>query len=92
MDIDSNKALAWISIVIIAVSSVVTFSKLFTTVDSHELRIGKIEKEREEAAAAARDRDEAMRDKLGKIQESVNFGNWRMEAVTKSIEQLEKKR
>lgn len=98
-DFDSNKALAWLSIIIIAVSSVVTFSKLFSTVESHEGRLLKIEEkddkriiEQKVRDDAQRDRDDTLRDKLGKIQESVNFMNWRMDSVTKQLEKIDEPR
>ena len=81
-DLDANKALAWISIVVIAVSSVVTFSKLFTTVESHEARLGTMEKKHEA-------REEILDEKLQKIQSAIDFSNWRMDTV---VEQLKEKK
>jgi len=84
-DLDANKALAWLSIVVIAITSVVTFSKLFSAVESHETRLAKIEKTNEEREEKQKVRDEALQTTLGKIDKSLDFANWRIGGITDQL-------
>jgi hypothetical protein len=79
VNVDVNKVSAWLAIAVLAISMVITFTQLFGRVDSHEERLGKIEKKTEE-------RDEALRKTLGEIKSSTDYLNWRMDSVVKQLE------
>jgi uncharacterized coiled-coil protein SlyX len=76
--INGEKLLAWVLLASIAVGAIATWSKAFDRIEDHEKRITAIESSKE-----------TLNTKLTQIQTSVDYLNWRMDAVTK---QLEKKR
>lgn len=96
-DVDPNRLLAWLAIIVLAVGWVVTGTSLFNRVDSQDVRITKLEKKDEEREAEQktrdteqRKRDEALSGTLGQIRESVNFANWNIKAIDDKLK--EKKR
>lgn len=70
---DLNKASTILGMVIIAITSVITFNNLFNTVRDHEARLIKIESTEQQ---------------LIQLQKSVDYATWRIDGLSKDFDKL----
>lgn len=96
MTITVEKLLAYVTIGALLVGAVSTWAIAFNRIAEHETAIEKLAAKHEQTTEKhdkrieALERDDTIRSKLGQIQESVNYLTWRMEAVTKQMDRLDR--
>lgn len=72
-DIDLNKLTQWVGLIVIAITTVITFNNLFNTVHDHEVRLKKIE-----------ENDTAKQ--LIQLQKSIDYATWRIDSLSKDFD------
>lgn len=80
-----EKLLAAVTLLALLIGCVSTWAIAFNKIADHEKRIDDIE-------TANKTNGKELGEKLQKIQSAVDFMNWRMDGVTKTLEKQEKKR
>lgn len=83
-----DKALSWATLAAVLLGlavSAATCSRAFDKIENHEKRLAEIE-------SSDKAGSKELQEKLQKIQSAVDFMNWRMDGVTKTLEKQEKKR
>lgn len=85
MSITVEKLLAYVTVGALLVGAVSTWAIAFNRIAEHEEVLDKHDKRLELI-----ERDETIKNKLGQIQESVNYLTWRMETVTKQMDRFER--
>lgn len=81
VNINIDKLLSFVTLAGVVVGVIWTWAVSFNYINENRAVIDKHDKRID-----ALERDDTIRTKLGQIQESVNYLNWRMDAVTKQIE------
>lgn len=72
-DLDVNKLTQWIGLIVIAITTVISFNNLFNTVRDHEKRITTVEETGKQ---------------LNQLQKSVDYATWRIDALAKDVDKL----
>jgi hypothetical protein len=78
-DIDVNKLAQWVGLIVIAITTVISFNNLFHTVAEHEVRLKKIEED-----DAVKQSDTAKQ--LVQLQKSIDYATWRIDALSKDFD------
>lgn len=78
-DVDVNKLAQWVGLIVIAITTVISFNNLFHTVAEHEVRLKKIEDE-----DAVKQSDTAKQ--LVQLQKSIDYATWRIDSLSKDFD------
>lgn len=75
-EIDINKLTQWLGIIVIAITTVITFNNLFNTVRDHEKRLITIEETGKQ---------------LNQLQKSIDYATWRIDSLSKDFDKATNK-